>query len=244
MPTPTRFPNGVTTAKKTETLGYYGEPDPTKWFTYFNDFRTALDTNAGIWTTTKVGTGTWTVPDGANGVSLITNTAADDDSIFNKLGSSFCSLAAGKKAIFKTRLTVSDITQADWIIGLHISDTTPFVTGGGGDSVTDGIYFGKEDGSTSIDFYVQKNTTTGQKISLGVATQEAAGTYYTLGFVWDGVRYVDVFKNDVKVSSVDLGSSPTDFLPDALLTIGFGLVNGEAVAKTMSVDYLFFATER
>lgn len=244
MPTPSRFPNGITTAKKTENLGQYAQSDPTKWYTEFNDFINALDINAGIWTTTKVGTGTLVVSSNSYGTAVLTNTAADNDSIFNQQVALNCLPVAGKKTIFKARFKLSDVTQSDWIIGLHSSDTTPFSTGGGGDDVTDGMYFGKEDGSTNIDFYVQKDTTTGQKISLAVTTSPADNTYFTIGFEFDGVRYVKIFKNDVNVYTVDLTATPATYLPDTLLGFGFGLVNGEAVAKSMTVDYLFVAQER
>ena len=36
----------------------------------------------------------------------------------------------------------------------------------------------------------------------------------------------------------------TNYLPDTTTTVSFALQNGEAVAKTMTVDYLFTAKER
>jgi hypothetical protein len=42
------------------------------------------------------------------------------------------------------------------------------------------------------------------------------------------------------------GSTPavTDYLPDTDLSLGFGIQNGEAVAKTMTLDYVGVAKER
>ncbi len=241
MPTPTRFTNGLTTAKKTQNLGNYGDTDPTKWATYFDDFHTYTAANH---TVTVVGTGTQALSSNVNGTLTLTNSAADNDSVFSqKTGSNFFP-EAGKKTIFKARFSVSDQTQSDWIIGIYASDTAPFSTGGGGDDVSDGLYFGKEDGSTNIDFYFQKNTTTGQKISLAVATAPANDVYFTLGFEFDGVQYCHLFKDDVKIKSVDLGTTLSAYLPDILLRLGWGIVNGEAVAKTLNLDYVFVAQER
>jgi hypothetical protein len=55
---------------------------------------------------------------------------------------------------------------------------------------------------------------------------------------------VKVFKDDVHIYTADLTSTPATYLPDTELTISFGIQNGEAVAKTMSVDYVFCAAER
>jgi hypothetical protein len=39
-------------------------------------------------------------------------------------------------------------------------------------------------------------------------------------------------------------SASSTYLPDTELTVSFGIQNGEAVAKTMTVDYIFAAKER
>ena len=244
MGTPTRFTGGgVTTARKAESLGMFGMPDPTKWHVYFNDFDTFSATDWTI-TTTEAGAGdaTEALTDANGGVLLITNDAADDDADwFQKVGESFL-LAAGKKCFFKARFAVSDATQSDWIMGLQVTDTTGGAAGG--DGATDGIFFQKDDGDTNVDFYVQKNATTGQLTNTAITTAAAADTYMTLAFYFDGVRYVECFKDDAKVYTADLTTTLTTYLPDTELTISFGIQNGEAVAKTMSVDYIFCALER
>lgn len=243
MGSPVRFPYGVTTATKQSPLGAYGAPDPTAWHTYFNDFDTFA---VGDWTitTTEAGAGSATeaLADEDGGVLLITNDAADNDAdFFQKVGESFLP-TSGKKLIFKTRFKVSDATQSDWIFGLVVTDTTPLAAAG--DGATDGIFFQKDDGDTDIDFYVQKNSTTGQLTSTAVTTSAANATYMTLGFYFDGARFIHVFKNDACVKIVDLTTTLATYLPDTELTVTFGLVNGEAVAKTMSIDYIFVAQER
>lgn len=248
MGSPVRFPFGVTTAAKTNPLGMFGMPDPTQWHTFFDDFDAwVTDTSAAAKytiTTIELGAGSASeaISDAAGGVLLLTNDAADNDSDFlQKIGESFLP-ASGKRLIFKARFKVSDATQCDWVMGLQVTDTTPLAAGG--DGATDGIFFQKDDGDTDIDFYVMKDATTGQSISTAIATAAAADTYMTLAFYFDGARYVYTYKDDVLLTRVDLTTTLTTYLPDTELTISFGIQNGEAVAKTMSVDYIFAAIER
>lgn len=248
MGTPTRFPYGVTNVAKTNPLGSFIAPDPTLWHVFFDDFDTwVTDTSSAAKytiTTTEAGAGdaSEALSDAKNGVLLLTNDAADNDADFlQKIGETFLP-ESGKKTIFKARFKYSDATQMEWHMGLMVTDTDPY-SSTAGDGVTDGIFFMKEDGSTDINFYVQKNATTGQLTTSAVATA-AADTWVTLAFAFDGVRYVKVYVDDVCVKTVDLTTTLTTYLPDTELTVSFGLKNGEAVAKTMSVDYIFCAEER
>lgn len=230
----TRFPNGVTNVSQRSSLGAFGAPDPTKFHTYFNDFDTYV---VGDWviTTTEAGAGSATeaLADADGGVLLITNDAADNDNdFFQKVGESFL-MEAGKEAWFKARFKVSDATQSDFVIGLQITDTTPL-------DATDGIYFMKDDGDALLDIYCRKNATTGSTSATGIATV-VADTYMTVGWYYDGKSAVKYFVNDVHVGTLD-GSST--YLPDTELTVSFGLQNGEAVAKTMSLDYIFASKAR
>lgn len=243
MGSPVRFTFGVTTADKTDPLGMYGLPDPTGWHTYFDDFDTFT---AAQWTitTTEAGAGSATeaLTDADGGVLLVTNDSADNDlDFFQKVGESFLP-AAGKRLCGKFRFKVSDATESEVHFGLMVTDTDPY-SSTAGDGVTDGIFFMKEDGTTNVNFYVQKDTTTGQSTSSAVTTL-ADDTWTELGFAFDGKRYVTLWKDGVQLSTVDLSATVTTYLPDTELTISFGIKNGAAAAKTLSVDYIFVAQER
>ena len=240
MGTPVRFPYGVTNAAKAGPLGMYGLPDPASWHTYFNDFDEYVVTTR--WTETKTGAGTVAVTDADGGVLLITNASADNDAVFvQKLGESFLP-TSGKRLIGKARFKISDATESECYFGLMVTDTDPF-SSTAGDGVTDGIFFMKEDGSANVGFYVQKDATTGQLTSAAVTTL-TTDTYTELAFAFDGRRYVTLWKDGAQLTTVDLTATLTTYLPDTELTISFGLKNGEAVAKTMSIDYIFLAQER
>jgi hypothetical protein len=99
------------------------------------------------------------------------------------------------------------------------------------------VFFIKADGSTSVSFLVEKNNTA--TTTAAVATM-ADDTFITLGFNYNGGAVVQYCVNGVVV-----GTAVTTNLPDDEdLAISFALQNGEAVAKTMTVDYIFVAKER
>jgi hypothetical protein len=205
-----------------------GQPAATLYHTYFEDFDyyTAAD-----WTVTETQAGaTQALTDGDGGLLLITNTAADNDLVsLQKVGESF-RFASGKPLFFEARFKVSDATQSDVVIGLQITDTTPL-------DVTDGVFFIKADGAATVDFFVEKNNTA--TTASAVATM-ANDTFIRLGFYYDGISAVQYFVN----GSI-AGSSVTTNLPDDEdMTITIAIQNGEAVAKTMTVDYVYVAKER
>jgi hypothetical protein len=231
----TRFPNGLNTADTQTDLWEFGLPDPTDWHVYFNDFHTYT---AGDWTitTTEAGAGSATeaLTDTAFGALLITNAAGDNDrDFFNKVGESFL-LTAGKKLFFKARFKVSDATQSDFVMGLQITDTTPL-------DVTDGIFFQKDDGDDNLDFHVEKNNTATSASDIATVADD---TYLTVGFYYDGgvstETSIKYFVNEAHVGT----SVNTNMPDDEELTISFGIQNGAAAAKTMTVDYIFAAVER
>ena len=119
------------------------------------------------------------------------------------------------------------------VIGLQVVDITPL-------DVSDGIYFLKADGATTFSFICRKNATTGSTSASAVATL-ADDTFIELGFYYDGESKVQYEVNGSVLGSLDASSS---YLPDTTCTVSFALQNGEAAAKTMTVDYIYVAKER
>lgn len=224
----TNFPDGVTNVTESATLGSFVNTDPTKAHTWFDDFDSFTAAN---WTVTETQAGaTQGVVDGDGGILALVNSAADDDLNAIQWSKETFKFEAGKRLWFKARFKVSDATQSDLVIGLQITDTTPL-------AVTDGTYFVKADGSTSLSLVVTKNSTA--TTTTGVATL-ADNTYVSVGFVYDGASKIDVYVNDVRVKS----SVTTNLCDDEDLTVSIAVQNGEAAAKTLSVDYVFVAKER
>lgn len=230
MPAPGRFTSGITNVDKSHPLGMYGLPDPSKWHFYWSDwdFYTAAD-----WVVTLVGAGTQALTAGDGGLLLLTNAAADDNSVFTQKGVGSFLMEAGKRAFFRARFKVSDATQSDFVMGLQIVDTTPL-------DATDGIYFMKDDGDAQLDVYCRKDATTGSTSATNIATV-VTDTFLTVAWYYDGKSTLTYYVNDAALGSLSATSS---FLPDATLTLSWGIQNGEAVAKTMTIDYVFAAKER
>lgn len=231
MTSPTRFPAGISTNTPIQTLAQFGMPDPTKYHTAFYDFNVYT---AGDWIVTAVGSGSQALTAGDGGLLLNTNAAgATDSNFFQSLVGSFLP-TAGKKLFFKSRFKVSDVTLSAIVMGLQVIDTTPL-------TVLDGIFFQKPTAAALIDLYVKKDSTTGQNKSASAATMVAADIFTTWGFAYNGSDAVIFYIDDIAIARLDASST---YLPDAVLALSFGIQNGEAVAKTMTLDYVFAAMER
>ena len=61
-----------------------------------------------------------------------------------------------------------------------------------------------------------------------------------LGFYYNGKSAVEVWVDGVKVATM----AATNLPDDEDLAISFGVQNGEAVVKTLTVDYVFASKER
>lgn len=226
----TRWPNGINNAAIGSALQNMISPDPARMHMFFSDFDTYV---AADWTVTEVGVATQALTAGDGGLLLVTNAAADNDSSFQQNSVASFLMESGKRAVFQARFKVSDATQSDFQIGLIVTDTTPM-------DATDGIYFQKDDGDAQLDVYVRKDATTGSTSATNVATV-VSDTYLVVGFEYNGKDEVKFFVNNVHVSSLSASST---YLPDAALAVSFGVQNGEAVAKTMTLDYILAAKER
>ena len=228
----THFTTGVTNVGTDSTLGKLKAPAPHKYHTYFNDFDTYLASDWTI-TTTEVGPGcaTEALADGDGGLLLVTNAAGDNDHDFFQLVKEGYKYEAGKQLAFNMRFKTSDATQSDIVAGLQLTDTSPL-------DVTDGIFFLKSDGAATISFIVEKDST---QSTLTLPNSLADDTFMTLGFVYDPKdQKFHVFQNNVLAGTVVSTNAPDD----EELTLSFGIQNGAAAAKTLTVDYIGASKER
>lgn len=224
----TNILGGVTNVAESVTLGSYIAPDPTAAHVWFDDFDAYV---AGNWTVTETQAGaTQAITDADGGVLALTNSAADNDLNQIQWAKETFRLAANKKLWMKARFKVSDATQSDLLVGLYITDTSPVAS-----KPSDGVFFQKLDGSTSLTLQVGKNSTYS---SATVATM-ANDTYVVVGLYYDGTAF-QVFANDVRVGSV----AATNLVDDEDLAVAIAVQNGDANARTLSIDYLMIAKER
>lgn len=200
-------------------------------YTYFDDFLNIAVANDALsnWSVTLVeagaGESTITRPDTSAGALLLTTDAAEDDGIEMQLttGESFGFATTNYLTYFGIRLKISDATQSDFLVGLCITDTT--LLGG----MTDGTYFRKVDGSAAINFVTNKNSTETETTGVGTAV---ADTFVTLEFCFDGASIRALVNGTV------VATHTTNISDDELLCPSVHFLTGEAVAKTMTIDFI------
>ena len=236
---PTHFPNGVSNRTKGHPLFNYPYLDPSKYYTYFDDF---FEYHSGIYTitTTEAGSGNASeaITSGAGGQLLITNDDADNELDFFQLKGESFKWDSTKRMFFSARFKTNDATQSEIIMGLQITDTTPL-------DVTDGIFFLKVDADTKPDLIIEKDNTS----TLSILEMDAMedDTFVTLSFEYDpldvatGGAVFRAYQDNVQVGEI---TGTTNAPDDEDLTISFGIQNGEAAAKTLTIDFILVAVER
>ena len=228
----THFTSGVTNVSATGTLGKLKMPAPAKYHTYHNDFDTYLASDWTI-TTTEGGSGNASeaLGDGDGGLLVLTNDDADNDNDFLQLVKEGFKYETGKQLAFNARFKTSDADASDVVMGLQLTDPSPL-------NVTDGIFFLLTDGSTTLQFIVEKDST---QSTLDLPTAMADDTFMTVGFVYDPRdQLFHVFQNNAEVGTVVSTNAPDD----EELTVSFGIQNGAAAAKVMTIDYVTAMKER
>jgi hypothetical protein len=197
---------------------------------YFEDFVNPVATSDALvgWTTTLVeagaGESTVTVPDAAGGTLLLTTDANEDDGInFQKIGENFKLSTSQQACYFGIRFKISDKTQSDFIVGLCITDTA--LLGG----MTDGVYFRKVDGAATVNVVTEKNSTETETLAVSTMVND---TYVILEWYWDGTS-VEFF-----VDGVAVAQHTANIVDDEELTPSIHFLAGEAVVKTMTVDWI------
>lgn len=202
---------------------------------YWNDFSKPTDYDTNDWTLTTVeagaGSATEAISNAENGVLLVTNDAADDDSDFFQLAKETFKFVADKRTGFMVRFKTSDATQSDLVFGLQITDTTPL-------AVTDGVYFRKDDGDAYLDIVSIKDSVATTATAIATLAND---TWVAIAFEFDGYQSIHYYVGGVKKGTLTVTSTLPD---DEELTVSFGIQNGEAVAKTLSVDYIGAWKER
>jgi hypothetical protein len=226
--TTTRFPNGITNVPKTNPLGVYESPDPTKWHQYFDDFDSYFSSE---WDVSFVGAASEILSFNEDGgsIGLITDANNDDLVFLLKSPESFL-IEVGKKTIFRCRFKIDDFVLAEFMAGLQKNDGVSM-------STTDGIYFYKLHEGLQFDFEVKKNNVA---TSVDDFASAADNEYIEMAFVYNGVDKVFYYVNNEIIGSLGVENLPDD----EELAITFGVQNKANQAETMLIDYVFAAKER
>ncbi len=186
---------------------------------------------ASQWTVTTVGSGSVAAQDAIHGELKLTNSAADNDSLAMQLDKETLKFTKGKESFFKMRFKVNDATESFFMMGIYILDTTP-------NDASDGVFFSKADGVATLFGKVRKNSTTSTTaISLHTMVDD---TFVEIAFLYDGQSAVIFYVNGVRKATLSNDNLPDD----EELTLGFIIENGEAVIKSMNIDYVEAGQER
>ena len=210
---------------------------PRKTFHHWSeDFDLYIATS---WVITETGSGTRAIAQAKDGIFVITDAAGGTDSNALQLRdvasgqvAEHWKFASGKRLYFGACFKVSDVLLSDWVMGLQITDTTP-------KAVSDGIWFQHASSATvsAADFHVAASSA---QSDLTAAIPMVNDTYTVLEFYYDGVTSaITAYKDGVAVGSLPLTNAPSHTL---VLSIYIG--NGEAVAKSMSIDWIEIIQER
>jgi hypothetical protein len=231
--TTTNFNYGISNALNSSTLGAYVAPDPTLYHTHFDDFDQYTTAD---WVITTVGSSTIGTIDANNGILSVATGASDNDhDYFQWAGNTASSVleswlpTTGKQLFFKTRFSLSAATESDFFAGLYVTDTDPV------GAITDGMYFHKADGATTLNFVTVASSTA---TTTPVATI-AASTFVSVGFHYDGYNKLNLYVNDNRVAS-----SAITNIPATELALSFAVQAGTDAAVTLLLDYLFVSEER
>jgi hypothetical protein len=255
MASPTRFPAGVSTQAIGSTLGQFPLPDPTDISVNFEDFFQYV---AGDWTVTNTSSyqtiglvvGNGGIISTTGGASSVTgNIGAIQSNPLNfniATNTTTATAPPTQQAWFYTAFKATTAANNQLQVGVasSIAALTP----------TDGIYFNKAAGSAAITFVVRKGSASLAATAYSSGTTTVAtlvdATFIKLGWYYDGKGNIDVFVNDAKVCSVDVGTSTGTMVatfPNATnMGIGFGCKAAATAPTTadMIVDFMLSAQTR
>lgn len=243
---PTRFPQGVNNVPaKIHPLSGYGLPDPYSWATYANDFFTYA---AGDWVVTESGSGSQALVAGDGGIFGLTTGATSTNSEWLQLGpaSTGCAILDTTRysTIFRIVCSVNTNTAAQVYAGLVNEGATAFAP-------TDGIFFTKAAGTGAVVAnYKNATGTINQTQTISTAdptTSFVAATLIDLAFMWSPAAQAKtggVGKLSFYINQSFVGDMNPTTVTTATLAPAFGIKTSAAVAKTLKVDYVFYAKRR
>lgn len=252
---PVRNPSGNATDQPFGPFADCGNGNPAFYHQFFDDFDNALGvTTNGLYTYSGTGTVAHTAGDG--GLALFSTTASAGSFAEIQLPTASFSATLPQKMFFECRMQVATLTTNAWIAGLTNQSSTPT-------SITDGIYFSKAAGTTTINLIVVKASVVSATIPIpvGAITNYAVNTNFDLAWNLDRHGDVRVYANNQLVGWIPQSgtgslSPPTaglgpcarataPILPTVNLNATLALSNGATAAiTTMTVDFQCYSKER
>lgn len=229
--TTTRFPNGMTTAAKSDTLGQFVLPDSTTAHTYMEDYDYYI---AAEWTIGATGSPTIAQLDFDGGAVRVSGTGGSGSNFgsLSKTGANF-KPEIGKEMWFKARLLPNSVGEQIVLAGLQAPNTDPFVAA----TSQDGIFLKNNSVADTLSLFLQKD---GNETEFLLGDMPALSEF-EIGWHFDGIETIKGYLNDKLLGTALIDSN---FPDDAVLSPTWGTHNNSATARALTVDYLFAAKER
>jgi len=221
-----RFPNGIATNEIQQNMGQFILPDVTQAHVFFDDFNSIIPLGGYVLT----GSAPPDILDEDGGVVLAETTAMDNNLTSLQWFKGIFQFESGKQLWAKYTFKVSEVLQSEVVVGLQITNITPFT------GVTDGVFFRKIDGDATLQLVVVKDSIE----TVTDVLEMIDDTYVTVGFYFDGANKISIFSLNEGIAK----SSVLNLPDDEVLAPIFAVKTGEAAVKNLSVDYMFVAKER
>jgi len=231
MSNPTRFKNGVNNSQPGYNLANLPHTTTLQAFQHFDDF---VQYVAADWTvTTGANAGTTALTAGQGGRIILTTAAVStaDYEAIQKTPATF-NFSSTQQVWFEVKMQASVVAASILLAGITAGSLGATL------APTDGIYFKKNAAAATVDLVLTKASTSTTLAS--VATLVAA-TDVRLGFYYNGKDAVEVYVND---SLVARQSTLTNLPTATALSASLGVVNGAAVATTLTSDFVLAAQDR
>lgn len=226
----TNLPDGVTNVFEYLAMGKLPMPNPARDHTFFTDFNLYTATDWTV-TETQAGATQAIVANGDGGQLALVNTAANDDVNAIKLVNNTFVAETEKAIWFTARVKVDDGALSDVLVGL-VDTMAAF-------NPAYGIYLYRDAVAGTFRLSVESNSVVTN--STDYADDVADDTFYDLAITYDpNTGKVEGWVNDAPVLSI---SDLTNF-PTAALAPAVGLRNGDANARTLTIDYVLATKAR
>jgi hypothetical protein len=252
---PVRNPSGAATDQPFGPFADCGNGNPAFYHQFFDDFDNALGSSTnGLYAYSGTGTVAHTAGDGGLALFSTTGTAGSYAQI--QLPAASFTATPPQKQFFECRMQVATLTTNAWIAGLTNNASTPT-------AITDGIYFSKAAGVTTINLIVVKASVVSVTVPVpvGAIANYAINTNFDLAWYLDRHGDIRIFANNQLVGWIPqsgtgsvsppvtgLGPCARAFaptLPTVNLNPTLALSNGATAAiTTMTVDFQCYSKER
>ena len=227
----TRYPGGLANVVEGSLFGDLKQPSPTKYHVFFDDFDRYT---AGDWVVTETDAGATQALVGADGGQLvITNTAGITDAVNLQWAGGAGAFIGNftfdpaKDLFVAAKFKLDNASLPTALIGLRSSNSTNTVA------------LIKAGGAATLLARVQSSTGTVSTTVAGAAM--VADTFVVAGLAYTAADGKMTFFQD------DAASPVTGWVAPAAATLmapTIGMVNTTAVARVMTLDWVFFAKQR